>query len=61
MKTGLRSVSVFGVVFATGTAMLWFGKLGATEWVSLTQWTFAPLMAGIASNHFGKAITQDPK
>lgn len=56
MKVGFRSVTVFGTLLALSTGLLWFGKLDSTQWVSLTQWTFAPLMAGLAANHFGSKV-----
>lgn len=56
LGTGSRKAAMFVVILGLGTAMCWAGKLTGPEWISLVQWTFGLLAAGLTTEHFAKQV-----
>ena len=54
LGTGSRKAAMFVVAIGLGTGMCWAGKLNGQEWLSLVQFLFGFLAAGLTAEHFAK-------
>ena len=55
LGTDSRKCAVFMVVWASCTALLWFGRVTPDNWIDLTKWGYGFLAAGLTAEHFEKS------
>ena len=54
LGTGSRKAAMFVVAIGLGTGMCYSGKLTGAEWLSLVQFLFGFLAAGLTAEHFSR-------